>query len=94
MKVQIRRYGDVWIVRWLDDDRPLPARVREASGARRDDCASCWRPRPRAAKWSEREIAERSVPTPLMCTWCVECAAATWYASVPTARMRFEERAS
>jgi hypothetical protein len=94
MKVQVQRYGDVWIVRWLDDDRALPAGVRDGTGAGRDECASCWRPRARAAKWSEREIADAAMPSPLMCVWCADCNDATWYASVSTARLRFTERAS
>jgi hypothetical protein len=94
VKVQVQRYGDGWIVRWLDDDRPLPPGARDGKGARRDDCASCWRSRARAAKWSERELAAATLPPPLICTWCAVCEVATWYASVPTQSLRFKERAS
>jgi hypothetical protein len=94
MRVQVQRYGDVWILRWLDDDLPLPAGLRDGKGARRDDCAACWRPRARGAKWSERMLAAASLPPPLVAMWCGPCAVATWYASVPTTSSRFVERAS
>jgi hypothetical protein len=90
--VQALRFGDVWIVRWIDVDRALPYGAAETATKRRRDCAACWRPRSGAPKWSAREIA--ALPSPIMWSWCAACVVVTWYASIPTQRSRFTERAS